>query len=150
MSATTLAGEITGEIAGDATGESGGQVRVGDWWFVLKDSAWLPMQLIWTSSTAQDCALTNRSATRHLELTLQDFHKRVREGTVKEWSDQAQPLVERSVQAMLDEGREQVLQRSQRDPVTGPAQSQRLPATAVPGKHLPQQRAHPPAGHRRI
>ena len=119
MSATTLAGEITGEIAGDATGESGGQVRVGDWWFVLKDSAWLPMQLIWTSGTAQDCALTNRSATRHLELTLQDFHKRVREGTVKEWSDQAQPLVERSVQAMLDEGREQVLQRSQRDPVTG-------------------------------
>lgn len=95
------------------------QWRVGDWWHVLKDGAWLPMQLIWCSTTAQDCALTNRSATRHLELTLQDFQQRLRQGTVKQGADQGMPLVERSVQAMLDQGREQLLQRSLRDAVTG-------------------------------
>jgi diguanylate cyclase (GGDEF)-like protein len=93
--------------------------RVGDWWFMRRDSAWIPMQLIWISSTAQDCALTNRSATRHQELTVADFGRRVREGTIKAWSDQTQPLVERSVQAMLDEGREQALRHSLRDPITG-------------------------------
>lgn len=96
-----------------------GPLRVGDWWLVRKDNTWLPMQLIWTSSTGQDCALTNRSATRNQELTLQDFRKRQREGLLKAWSDQTQPLVERSVQALLDEGRAQVLQRSLRDPATG-------------------------------
>ena len=94
-------------------------MRVGDWWHVLEESAWLPMQLIWCSSSAQDCAFTNRSATRQVELTMQDLQQRLQQGTVKVWSDQAQPLVERAVQAMLDEGREQVLQRSLQDPVTG-------------------------------
>ncbi len=95
------------------------QLRVGNWWQVQSASAWLPMQLIWCSTTAQDLAFTNRSATRLVELTLQDFQQRLRQGTIKEGADQTQPLVERSVQALLDEGRAQVLQRGLRDPVTG-------------------------------
>lgn len=118
-SGVAQSGDASAAGAGGQSPQASIQVRVGDWLHVQKDDAWLPMQLIWSSSTAQDYALTNRSATQHLQLTHSDLHRRLGEGTIKEWSDQTQPLVERSVQAMLDEGLEQVLQRSLRDPVSG-------------------------------
>lgn len=95
------------------------RLSVGDWWHVRTADRWLPMQLIWVAEPATDCAFANRSATERLELTMAELSRRVREGSIKLWSDQEQPLLDRSVHAMLDDGRHRMQQRAHQDPVTG-------------------------------
>jgi diguanylate cyclase (GGDEF)-like protein len=95
------------------------RLRVGDWWQVWKSGRWVPLQLIWRSEPVAECAFTNRSATRKLELPLPKLARWLGEGLLREGSDQAQPLLERSVQALLDEAQGQMLERAQRDPLTG-------------------------------
>ena len=107
------------DIADDASAALIQRLRVGDWWQVRKSDGWVPMQLIWCSEPAADYAFTNRSATRKLEISLSSLALRLREGSMREGSDQAQPLLERSMQALVDEAQGQMLQRAHRDPLTG-------------------------------
>jgi diguanylate cyclase (GGDEF)-like protein len=95
------------------------RLRLGDWWQVLKSGTWVPMQLVWCSEQAAECAFTNRSATRKLDISLANLARQISEGTMREATDQAQPLLERSVQALVDEATGQMLQRAHHDPLTG-------------------------------
>ncbi|MFN9745554.1 MAG: DUF1631 family protein [Betaproteobacteria bacterium] len=107
------------DAAGEAAAAVARRLRVGEWWQVWKSDAWVPMQLVWCSEPAAECAFTNRSATRKLELSLTGLARRLSDGTMREGTDQAQPLLERSVQALVDEAQGQMLQKAHRDPLTG-------------------------------
>lgn len=114
-----LVDEAVEELGESALAVLAQRLRVGDWWQVCKSGRWVPLQLIWRSEPAAECAFTNRSATRKLELPLAKLARWLSEGTLREGSDQAQPLLERSVQALLDEAQGQMLDQAQRDPLTG-------------------------------
>jgi diguanylate cyclase (GGDEF)-like protein len=105
--------------ADEASAALARRLRLGDWWQVLKSGAWVPMQLVWRSEPAAECAFTNRSVTRKLELSLASLARRLSDGSMREGADQAQPLLERSVQALVDEAQGQMLQKAHRDPPTG-------------------------------
>jgi diguanylate cyclase (GGDEF)-like protein len=105
--------------ADDASAAVARRLRVGEWWQVWKSDAWVPLQLVWFSEPAAECAFTNRSATRKLELSLSSLARRLGDGTMRKGTDQAQPLLERSVQALVDEAQGQMLQKAHRDPLTG-------------------------------
>lgn len=107
------------EAMDDASAALAQRLRVGDWWQVWKSGTWVPMQLVWCSEPAAEIAFTNRSATRKLELSLANLGRRLGEGSMREGTDQAQPLLERSVQALVDEAQGEMLQRAHRDPLTG-------------------------------
>ncbi|MFM7506897.1 MAG: DUF1631 family protein, partial [Rubrivivax sp.] len=108
-----------GDVADEASAALAQRLRVGDWWQVWKSGAWVPMQLVWCSDPAADCAFTNRSATRKLELSLASLARRLSDGSMRQGTDQAQPLLERSVQALVDEAQGEMLQRAHRDTLTG-------------------------------
>lgn len=107
------------DAADDALAPLARRLRLGDWWQVWKSGAWLPMQLVWCSEQAAECAFTNRSATRKLDISLANLARQLSEGVMREATDQAQPLLERSVQALVDEAKGQMLQRAHHDPLTG-------------------------------
>ncbi|MCZ8110251.1 MAG: DUF1631 family protein [Betaproteobacteria bacterium] len=107
------------EALDDATAVLAQRLRVGHWWQVWKSGAWVPMQLVWCSEPAAEYAFTNRSATRKLEVSLANLARRLGEGSMREGTDQAQPLLERSVQALVDEAQGVMLQQAHRDPLTG-------------------------------
>ncbi|MFZ4533129.1 MAG: DUF1631 family protein, partial [Alsobacter sp.] len=106
------------DVADEASAALARRLRLGDWWQVLKSGAWVPMQLVWRSEPAAECAFTNRSATRKLELSLASLARRLSDGSMREGADQAQPLLERSVQALVDDAQGQMLQKAHRDPLT--------------------------------
>ena len=108
-----------GDAADDALAGLARRLRLGDWWEVRRSGAWVPMQLVWYSKQAAECAFTNRSATRKLEISLDSLARQLSEGTMREATDQGQPLLERSVQALVDEATGQMLQRAYHDPLTG-------------------------------
>jgi diguanylate cyclase (GGDEF)-like protein len=108
-----------GDAADAALAGLAQRLRLGDWWEVRKSGAWVPMQLVWCSEQATEFAFTNRSATRKLDISLANLTRQLSEGTLREATDQAQPLLERSVQALVDEATGQMLQRAHHDPLTG-------------------------------
>lgn len=116
---SVLEGEAAEELPENVLTALAQRLRMGDWWQIWKSGRWVPLQLIWRSEPAADCAFTDRSATRKLELPLPKLARWLREGTLREGSDQALPLLERSVQALLDEAQGQMLDQAQRDPLTG-------------------------------
>jgi hypothetical protein len=71
------------------------QLRVGEWWELLQEGNWVPMQIIWISQPASHCALCNRSATEKLELELAEFASQLKEGQARRGKNLDQPLLER-------------------------------------------------------
>ena len=95
------------------------QLRVGQWWELLQEGNWLPMQIIWISQPASHCALCNRSATEKLELGLAEFARQLEGGQARRGKNLEQPLLERAEFGLFDENYHGLLDQLHQDPVTG-------------------------------
>lgn len=95
------------------------QLRVGEWWELLQEGNWVPMQIIWISQPASHCALCNRSATEKRELGLAEFVRQQEDGQARRGKNLEQPLLERSEFGLFDENYHGLLDQLHQDPVTG-------------------------------
>ncbi|MEZ5649928.1 MAG: DUF1631 family protein [Burkholderiaceae bacterium] len=95
------------------------RLRIGDWWLIPDQARARPMQLIWMSRPAGECAFASRSASDRLELSLQEFLRQVECGKIRPLTDQESPLLQRSEIALLDAERHALLDRALHDPVSG-------------------------------
>jgi len=95
------------------------QLRVGEWWELLQEGNWVPMQIIWISQPASHCALCNRSATEKVEFGLAEFVRQQEDGKARRGKNLEQPLLERSEFGLFDENYHGLLDQLHQDPVTG-------------------------------
>lgn len=94
-------------------------LMVGQWWRFEDSSQPRIMQLIWMSQPEGQCALTNRSASGKVEFSLEDFLRRLEDGTIVPTDDKDQPLFERSAQIVVDEAYRHLSHEVSHDTVTG-------------------------------
>lgn len=95
------------------------RMRMGDWWDMLIDGVWVPMQLIWTSQSIGSCAFANRSAINKLEISLDELAQRIQANQARPGDDQSRPLLERSEHAMVDEAYHRLRDQAIHHPMTG-------------------------------
>ncbi len=95
------------------------RLRLGDWWRLLIDGMWVPMQLIWLSRPATSCAFTNRSASHKIEWSLDELAHRLASNLAREDENQDRPLLERSEHAIVDDAYHRLRDQAIRDATTG-------------------------------
>jgi diguanylate cyclase (GGDEF)-like protein len=95
------------------------KLKVGEYWEVFKNKAWVPMQMIWLSNPPGACSLTNRSATELLELTLEEFSNRIDSNTLRSAVNYDLPLLERAEHAIIDDAFSEVHHQATHSHIAG-------------------------------
>ena len=95
------------------------RLRIGDWWLLPLPAGDTAMQLVWKSRGDGACAFASRSAGDRHELPLAEFARQLERGAARACPDPNQPLLERSEEALLDEGWRALVGRALVDPISG-------------------------------
>jgi diguanylate cyclase (GGDEF)-like protein len=95
------------------------ELVIGRWWQMQRQGNVQPVQLIWTSQPAGQCAFTNRSATEKIELALNEVAESLQNGALLPADDKDQPLFERSAQVIVDDVYQHLTHDVSHDPTTG-------------------------------
>ena len=78
------------------------RLKIGEWWDFFQNNDWIPMQLIWMSQPPGRCAFTNRSATKKMEVSLDQFNQYLESNVIRPGEDIDLPMFERAEHAIID------------------------------------------------
>lgn len=95
------------------------RLRLGDWWRLMIDGLWVPMQLIWLSRPETSCAFCNRSGTHKIEWSMDELAQRLASNLAHQDESQDRPLLERSEHAIVDDAYHRLRDQAIRDATTG-------------------------------
>lgn len=95
------------------------RLKVGEYWEVVKNKQWIPMQLIWLSNPPGACSLTNRSATELLEFTLDELANRIDSNTIRAAENYDLPLLERAEYSIIDDAFDEVHHQATHSHIAG-------------------------------
>ncbi len=93
-------------------------MQLGDWWDMQVGQQRLPVQLVWCSRDTGHLGFVNRAATNKLEMTAEEFGRRMRSNHLRARESLDVPLLDRSEASLLNDAYADTLGRSERDPVT--------------------------------
>ena len=94
-------------------------LRLGDWYEMQVQGAWVSVQLVWLSQRNGFAGFVNRSATNRLEMTVSDFNKQLGKASARSRASLDLPLLDRSEFALLGDAYAGTVKRNDVDATNG-------------------------------